>query len=91
VIRSRMTIPEAKRGGKLVRVPVRDGVMVQMYEDDARARGLWPPPSKRKARRPVANKKRDPVADKSAQSPANKAAEPVKDEEGGDGEEESRG
>lgn len=76
-----MTIPEAKRGGKLVRVPVRDGVMVQMYEDEARARGLWPP--RGKARRKAQNKKRQPAANKSTRSAENK--------EGGDGEEESEG
>jgi len=67
VLRSRMTMPQAKKGGKWVRVPIRKGVLIQMYEDEARARGLWPPPgAKKKMRRPAQNKKREPGENKEA-------------------------
>lgn len=60
-----VSVPEAKRGGKLVRVPVpgKDNVLIQMYEDDARARGLLPPVPPKK-REPASNKMRGPVSNK---------------------------
>jgi hypothetical protein len=59
------SVPEAKRGGKLVRVPVpgKANVLIAMYEDDARARGLLPPAPPKK-REPVPNKMRKPVSNK---------------------------
>jgi len=68
VLRSQMTIPEAKRGGKLVRVPIGRGVSIQMYEDEARARGLWPPGARKKMRGIAQNKKREPGENKGESS-----------------------
>lgn len=45
----------ARTSGKLVKVEVRPGVCIKMYEDEARERGLWPP---EKAEAPTKNKRR---------------------------------
>jgi hypothetical protein len=59
-----MTIPMAARSGKLVKVLLRPGVYIQLYEADARARGLLPPDANTKKRVVPANKKREPVDNK---------------------------
>jgi len=56
-------LPVARSSGRLVRVPLRPGVMITMYEEEAIRRGLLPAPEG-KAREPVANKKRSPVSNK---------------------------
>lgn len=69
IIGSRESWPVAKTSGPLVRVQVGPGRYVKMYEDEAREKGLWPPPEtesppETKAARPARNKKREPTADK---------------------------
>ena len=65
LVTSQMTIPEANREGKLIKVPVKPGVYIKMYEGEARARGLLPPAdgpaTGPKKREPVSNKKRTPA------------------------------
>ena len=57
VVHSKITIPSAPRGGKLVKVPLkRPGVSIMMYEAEARAKGLLPPEEKKGTQ--AANKKR---------------------------------
>ncbi|HUW11699.1 MAG TPA: hypothetical protein VM537_18355 [Anaerolineae bacterium] len=53
----------ARSSGRLVKVPVRPGVMILMYEEEAIRRGLIPAPAG-KAQGPVANKKRQPASNK---------------------------
>lgn len=64
VVQSRVTIPNAPRKGKLVRVLLKPGVYIQMYEAEARAGGLLPPEEKKRAQ--VANKKRGVSDNKAA-------------------------
>lgn len=67
LVHSGMVVPEARRGGKLIEVPVPGGrgVSIKMYEDEARARGLLPPADKgTKKRTPSSNKKRTPEQSK---------------------------
>jgi hypothetical protein len=63
LVTSQMTIPEANREGKLIKVPIKPGVFIKMYEGEARARGLLPPAEPKK-REPVSNKKRTPEQSK---------------------------
>lgn len=60
VIKSLSSMPVAKQGGKLVRIPIgRPGSFVLMDEDEARAKGLLPPlPEPAKAKKPARNKMR---------------------------------
>lgn len=59
--------PVAQATGKLVKIPLRRGVSVLMYEAEARARGLLPPlpEPEAKAMRPARNKARKAQEDKS--------------------------
>jgi len=56
VVHSKITVPSAPRGGKLVKVPLKPGVSIMMYEAEARAKGLLPPEEKKGQQ--AANKKR---------------------------------
>ena len=42
VVHSKITVPSAPRGRKLVKVPLKPGVSIMMYEAEARAKGLLP-------------------------------------------------
>ena len=71
IIGSRGSWPVAKTSGPLVRVQVSPGRYVKMYEDEAREKGLWPPPEAKEAGAPevkavkaARNKRREPTADK---------------------------
>ena len=65
VVTGKVTIPSAPSGGKLVKVQIKQGLYIRMYEAQARAQGLLPPAEGTSAgpkkREPVSNKKRTPA------------------------------
>jgi hypothetical protein len=67
-----VTIPQAPAGGKLVKVQIRKGLYMKMYESQARAKGLLPPEEKTapqpKKRLPGSNKKLTPDSNKALAS-----------------------
>ncbi len=52
-------------GGKMVRIQIRPGVLVNVREETARELGLLPKEPEPKMQQPVRNKKRQPAGNKS--------------------------
>ena len=57
-------MPVAETRGRMVKIQVKPGVMVQMYESEAVRRGLLPPTAGTKKRGASLNKKREPAENK---------------------------